>query len=329
MAINGVNSRPEEENVCNRIRFTMPDPALDKAIRIKVLAEQFDSYINSDTMQTLLNILDIDIKGLAEKYDFRRKKDGGICETQEIGRNFSLEEKKADLYPLFVKLGFMDINKPLSSEYSRILIMGASLEATYLRTEYSADWITPRVVSVDALSCFRPLNPVERTASCFQTDSDTEFGSASDSLISVFGLDRGKWQDAFCGDRNLNRISCIRTYPDQTDGHAFRVFAAPSTDSSDRRADTGDAIKHYMENAGLTPGESLLAVTSNMYCNRQFVQLAYQIIKSDFPVSLDIIGNYCGEKIVSAKVYDPCQYIQDLIATIDWITRFKRDLLSA
>lgn len=308
-------------------RFNMPDPALDKITRIRALAAQFDAFMDSDAMRALLDLLDTDISGISDKYNARRKKDGGIRETQEIAPLFSLEDKRRELYPLFAELGFFDINTPQSSEYSRILILGASLNSTYLKTKCSAGWITPRVVSTDGLSCFRPINPVERTASVFRTDSDTEFGAASDSFVSVFGLERNKWQDRFLGDRNLNRISCIRTYPEQKNGCAFRIFAAPSTQPSERRADTGDTILFYLENAGIQPGESLLAITSNRYCNRQFLQLAYQIMRSDLPVSLDIIGNYRDREIVTAEQYDPVQYLQDVIAMIDWINRFKKGII--
>ena len=45
------------------------------------------------------------------------------------------------------------------------------------------------------------------------------------------------------------------------------------------RADTADSLGFYVENAGVLPGESLLAVTSNRYCNRQFLQLAHYMVQ--------------------------------------------------
>ena len=103
----------------------------------------------------------------------------------------------------------------------------------------------------------------------------------------------------------------------------IHVFAAPSSEPSIRRADTGDTLKFYMENAGIQDGESLLAITSNRYCNRQFLQLAYQIIKENRRVGLDVIGNYSDEELGVLKGYDPYQYIQDVISIIDWIKRFR------
>ena len=307
------------------IRFTMPDPALDRSARIKDLTAQFDAFLASEAMRKLLELMDTDIEGLSCKYDARRKHDGGVRETQELSPCYSLEEKRKALYPCFKELGFFDIDRPKSPSYSRLLIMGASLHSTYLKTACSAAWITPQVLSVDGLACFRPLNPVERSASVFQTSSDTEFGAASDAIVSVFDLDRDKWQDRFTGDRNLNRISCIRTYPEEKDGCTFRVFAAPSTAPSERRADTGDTLRFYLEHGGIRAGETLLAITGNRYCNRQFVQLAYQILHTDSPVGLDVVGNYRGKEITTEEEYDPVQYLQIVIALADWIGRFKKD----
>lgn len=302
----------------------MPDPAQGKEARAKALMQQFDAFLGSGAMQTLLRLLDTDIHGIAEKYGARRKEDGSVFETQELKEDTSLEKNRDGIYECLRELGFFDISRPLSSDYSRILILGASLNNSYLRTKCSAEWITPGVSSVDGLACFRPINPIERTDNGFRTDSDTEFGAVSDSIVSVFDLERDKWQDDFTGNRNLNSISCIRTYPEKKHGCTFRVFAAPSTDAAIRRADTGDTLEYYLDNAGINPGETLLAITNNRYCNRQFIQLAYHIIRSDHPVGLDVIGNLGDRDIVNAETYDPLQYLQDVIAIIDWIDRFAK-----
>ena len=304
-------------------RFTMPDPAMDKMTQAGALTEQFDAFLKSDAMHNLLKLLDTDIAGLPQKYDMRKKSDGGVKESQEIKSDLSLEDRRYDIYQCFKELGFFDINSPNSPDYHRIIILGASLKSTYQKTEYSAKWITPKVVSVDGLTCFRPLNPVERKAGAFKTKSDTEFGAMSDSMEAVFGLNSDAWQDDFTGDRNLNRISCIRTYASNNDNCDFRIFAAPSTDAGVRRADTGDTLDFYFNKGNINSGETLLAITGNRYCNRQFIQLAYQILRSDIPVGLDVIGNYCGDEIASAENYDMIGYIQDVIAITDWIERFK------
>lgn len=308
------------------IRFRMPNPELDRADRKKKLKEQMDAFIRSDALKSLLDALGTDIDSISQRYNARAQKSGKVLETQEIVSLPELRSRKDELYPLFEAVGFFEINKPVSSDYTRILILSASLKTTYLKTVCSANWVTPKVITVDALSCFRPINPVERINTGCSIDSDTEFGCASDSLSEVFLIPPDRWEDDFSGDRNLNSISCIRRSRVTGEGPGVRVFAAPSSEPSIRRADTGDTLKFYMENGGIHDGETLLAVTSNRYCNRQFLQLAYQIIKEDRHVGLDIIGNYGDDELGMLKDYDPYQYIQDVIAMIDWIRRFENDI---
>ena len=308
------------------IRFRMPSPELDRAARIKELKEQTDAFIRSDALNALLDALDTDIDNISHQYNARAQKGGKVLETQEIASIPELNSRKDELYPLFEELGFFGINNPVSSDYSRILILSASLKTTYLKTVSSANWVTSKVISVDALACFRPINPVERVNTGCTIDSDTEFGCASDSLSEVYSIPSDKWADDFSGDRNLNSISCVRKSREEGDGPVIRVFAAPSSEPSIRRADTGDTLRFYLENGGIQDGEILLAVTSNRYCNRQFLQLAYQIIKEDRRVGLDIIGNYRDDELGMLKDYDPYQYIQDVIAIIDWINRFNNDI---
>ena len=304
----------------------MPSPKLDRAARIKELNEQTDAFIRSDALNALLDALDTDVDSILHQYNARAQKGGKVLETQEIASLPELNARKDELYPLFDELGFFGINRPISHDYSRILILSASLKSTYLKTSSSKNWVTPKVVSVDALACFRPINPVERINTGCTIDSDTEFGCASDSLSEVYAIPSGKWEDDFSGDRNLNSISCIRKSTEKGKGPLIRVFAAPSSEPSIRRADTGDTLKFYVENSGIQDGESFLAVTSNRYCNRQFLQLAYQIIKEDRRVGFDIIGNYRDDELGVLKDYDPYQYIQDVIAIIDWINHFEDDI---
>ncbi len=308
------------------IRFRMPAPELDRAVRIKELKEQMDEFKRSDALAALLDALDTDLDNISDKYNARAQKNGKVLETQEIASIPEIKSRKDELYPLFDGLGFFGINRPVSGDHTRILILSASLKTTYLKTKSSAKWVTPKVISVDALACYRPINPVERINTGCTINSDTEFGCASDSLSEIYSIPPEKWEDSFSGDRNLNSISCIRKSRAGEDGPAIRVFAAPSSEPSVRRADTGDTLNFYMENGGIQEGESFLAITSNRYCNRQFLQLAYQIIKEDRRVGLDIIGNYGDDELSVLNDYDPYQYIQDIIAMTDWIKRFENDI---
>ncbi len=304
----------------------MPSPKLNKKARIKDLCDQIDAFMDSDALKALFDALDTDADRISEMYNARSTGNGKVVEIQVIGSKPELDAKRDELYPLFSELGFFGINKPLSQDCSRIVVLGASLCSTYLKTKAAKKWITGKVNSVDALTCFRPINPVERVGD-FMPQSDTEFGCASEAFADVFDLGVGQWEDDFTSDRNLNGISCIRRFSGNENTPEFRIFAAPSSEPSKRRADTGDTLDFYLENGGITPGESLLAVTGNRYCNRQFLQLAYILIRDDHPIGLDVIGNSGDDDLERLKNYDPNQYLQDIIALTDWAKRLRNDFV--
>ncbi len=304
-------------------RFTMPDPSLPLPAILESLRGQFDEFLRSEALQALFALLHTDAGRLGRDYNGRAAANGAVRETMELSPSEALEKHRAELYPLFASLGFLDINRPIRGEHSHILILGGSLDACYDRTCCAARFADPETHCIDGLACYRPIHPGERAAASFPSECETEFGAMADSISAVFGQD---WTDAseiFAGDRNLNRVSCIRSR--KSGRRTYRVFAAPSTQPDLRRADTGDSLLFYLDHTPLTPGDSLLAVTNNRYCNRQFLQLAYQLLRTGRPVRLDIIGCIPDERITPPERYDPFQYLQDLIGILDWIDRFQRE----
>ena len=308
------------------LRFTMPDPMLPLQEQKNALKDQFDGFLRSDALEELFSLLHVDRQTFSKVYNGRRTGQGTVRETQEIERNTFLDECRAELYPLLDELGFMGINRPLCSENSRILVLGGSFDACYARTQYAARWVGPSTRFVDGLACYRPINPAEREGSIFSSSCETEFGAMRDSFADVFHLSPSSGKEEFRGNRNLNGISCVKTFGDSDDGRVCRIFAAPSTQPELRRADTGDSLLFYLREAALSPGDRLLAITHNRHVSRQFVQLAYQLMREEQPFRMDVIGCVPDERIVSAERYDPYQFLQDLIGLLDWIERFMREL---
>ena len=95
--------------------------------------------------------------------------------------------------------------------------------------------------------------------------ADTEFGVLSDALLQVLDRSGELYEDDFRTNRNINSISCIRTFTGHKDDYGLRVFAAPSAEPHLRRADTADTIRFYLANTQFQPRESLLFITKNLY----------------------------------------------------------------
>ena len=307
------------------LRFVMPDPALPCDRQIQLLRAQFETFLRSDALRALFDILRVDRASFSRVYNGRRAADGRILETQELAPAVSLEPHREAIYPLLEEMGFFTINKPLRADHSHLVVLGGSLEACYTRTRAAAAWMTPSVRCADGLACYRPIHPKERTGDARFFRCETEFGAMSESFASVFSLP-GAWEDAFHGDRNLNGISCVRTFSGPEDGRQYRVIAAPSSQPERRRADTGDSFLFYLRQTGLCPSDSLLVLTNNRYCNRQFLQLAFLMMQRERPIAFDIIGCTPDERVISRDRYDPFQFLQDLIGVLDWIELFVRAL---
>lgn len=303
-------------------RFVMPDPVLPRSEQLALLRRQFDAFLCSDALKELFALLEVDRASFSRVYNGRRLSDGRILETQELEPVRALDRHRERIYPLLEELGFLTINKPLTQDYSRLVVLGGSLEACYTRTKAAAEWMTPSVRSVDGLACFRPIHPKERTSNPELPSCETEFGAMAESFASVFSLPHA-WTDYFQGDRNLNSISCVRRLRDKQDGRQYRVFAAPSTRPELRRADTGDSVLFYLRQAKPCASDSLLFLTNNRYCNRQFLQLAWLLMKQESPLRMDVIGCTPDERVISRERYDPFQFLQDLIGVLDWIERFS------
>ena len=322
----------------------MPAPELKRDELLGLLRSQFHDFSESSALRELFAVLKVDRAEFSRIYNGRLLSDGRILETQELEPVAVLDRHRDEIYPLLEELGFLTINRPLEKGHSRLVVLGGSLEACYTRTKAAAAWQTPSVRYTDGLACFRPIHPKERRASVCLPACETEFGAMSESFRSVFSLPP-EWKDAFHGDRNLNSISCIRTFSsampsdshtpteegaesEMPGGRQYRIFAAPSAQPDLRRADTGDSFLFYLQQTALCPSDSLLLLTNNRYCNRQFLQLAFLMMKRACPIRFDIIGCTPDDRVVSREHYDPYQFLQDLIGVLDWIERFDRELFS-
>ena len=63
-------------------RFTMPEPALPMREQITELKEQFDSFLRSEALSELFEVLKTDRDSFKNTYDTRRMPDGKVRETR-------------------------------------------------------------------------------------------------------------------------------------------------------------------------------------------------------------------------------------------------------
>ena len=307
-------------------RFTMPDTSLPINEQRDLLREQFNKFLCCDAIKDILSILNTDLHEIKTIYNGRTLQGGKIRESMEFNDDNRLEKYRHELYAPLKELGSFDINTPISNKNSHIIILGGSLTSCYNRTNYALNWINKDTKQIDGLSCYRPISPKERKGISQDRMGDTEFNAMSYAFIQTFNLQESIITDEFVSDRNINRISNILTISNDNASEKdiiYRVLAAPSTEPNLRRADTSDTINYYLNNSKLDKNSSILAITDNRYCNRQFIQLASTMLNSNVSYYLDIIGCFRGDKITTIDNYNPYQYIQDTISLIDLIEKFN------
>ena len=311
------------------IRFTMPDTSLPIENQKQLLKEQFNEFIKCDAMSDILSILHTDIHDIKTSFNGRVLSSGKVIETLEFPNEKRLDKYRIDLYAPLKELGFYNINKPLSNNHSHITILGGSLTATYNRTKYATNWINKSTKHIDGLACYRPISPTERTGISKDIIGDTEFHAMSEAFKETFNLQSHNFTDDFTSDRNLNSISNIRIFSNVDSSQEdviYRIFAAPSTAPNLRRANTSDTLSFFLENGELNKDSSILAITTNRYCNRQFIQLATEMLNLDMSHYLDIIGSLDDAHISTIDNYNPYQYIQEVIAIIGLIEDFNKSV---
>ena len=303
-------------------RFKMCDTTLPIAKQKDLLKEQFSSLLKCDAMSDILSVLNTDLSSIGAKYDVRKQKNGIVRELQDIKQDNSLEKYRYELYPLFQELGFININTPTYKNHSHIIVLGGSLNSCHKRTSYVPNIIDKTTLYIDGLACYRPINPAEKKNLSHNLSCDTEFSAMTKAFIDTFSLENADITEAFVSNRNINSISNIRTFVTKSTP-TYKIWAAPSGNPDKRRANTADTLKFYMDNNDLSNNSSVVAVTGNINCNRQFIQLVYEMLSADTSFNLDVVGYRYGDNIEMSDNYKPSHYVQELIALINWINKFN------
>jgi hypothetical protein len=84
-------------------------------------------------------------------------------------------------------------------------------------------------------------------------------------------------------------------------------------------------LDFYLNTRDIAPSDKILLISTNRCCNRQFIQLAHEMLATDRLISFDIIGRLAGQEIATPDDYSPTHYMNEIVGTIDWIQRFKKD----
>lgn len=294
---------------------------------ISYINDIFDAFINSEALNEIFRILDTDINNLSDGYNARIRKNKTVIEPQLMSENRKLEKYRYELFPLFKELNLYNKNKTGLEDYTRIIVLAGTLDACNVRTGCAKKFVNSTTKRIDGLSCYRPINPIEREQTEYHCECDTEFGALSDAFVNCFGLGKTDYKDSFTTDRNINSITCIREFNDTYKGANVHIYACPSLQPDIRRADTGDCLLYYINNNTFDNSDKLLFMSQRRYCIRQFIQILFYMLKTEYMLPFDIVGNVSDDNLPTEDTYNLRYDLQELIAIIDWINRFRDEYI--
>lgn len=311
----------------------MPPSSEPREERIRLLNEQFEQFLSSETLKEYLAILDIrstdpkDILREMETYNTRKGADGLIYESQTAPLNAVLEANKPELFPIYDEMGLVSVNKPLpGDDFDKIIVLGGSANANYNRTAAVAGYLNENVGEVAALSCFRPIPQKERKNCSHPGPFETEVGAMHFAFTSLFELTEEPELESGNYPRNLNLAENIRTYHDES-GRKYRIFASPSQTDTERPG-TYDTIVHYLSNIGDGNAHRMLVITNNQYCNYQFIPFALALLECGRDnIDFDIVGCSDDDHLISPEKYNTNQFFGDIKSEIEWIINFRKSLI--
>lgn len=224
----------------------------------------------------------------AVHWDFRAGRERHETAPQPLDPEQELAVTEAAL-----ALGLGAELKPRLDHYTHVLVLGGLVASCLFRTRFAAEILAAgtRADHVTGVGGFRPLGPADLEAARLSGlhCGAFEIDAIEASLKRAFGID-GRPHIAEGGDphREPGRSWKVATY--ETGRMTVRAVAAPSSVPDRRRADTVDTCRFWADEiADLTPGDSVLVVTSAPYTAFQHCD-AIAHMGLPYGVAIDTVG---------------------------------------
>ena len=180
---------------------------------------------------------------------------------------------------------------PSRDQYRAILVLGGARLSCLLRTEWAGEILRAGVQTQDVvlLGSERPVAGSERDATdTYALGAPTEFDLFVAAGSAVFGYDPEAHSGRRHEDAHPNLSWEVREYPSAGPGRIL-VVSAPSSDPSNRRANSADTYAFYISRHHLARGEWLLLVTSAIYVPYQQLE-AIRVITVPLGIHIETVG---------------------------------------
>jgi hypothetical protein len=295
---------------------------------------RIDAWAGSDAMRSLVKAFGADCDRLvgsqlldwledfaSEKWDFRRGKERNLARTSD------LDPRQADLiFEAATALGLRAVRPPSSSRYDSVLVLGGLIRACIVRPRFVRSLIDAglRTDQVVALGGFRPLGGDEPTlASDLGFEADDEFWAMAQGMTRSFGISSQPLDETDPSLYGNYRWRVITWFVSPR----LHVIAAPSGAPEDRRANTADTYKFWVERMDVPAKSSVLVVTHQIYVPHQGTEAA-RVLGAQHGLTVETVGiDDASNDLGSAtQTFSPSNYLQEVRSAISSLRRFRAEL---
>jgi hypothetical protein len=267
-------------------------------IELPVFQSLIRSFNWQDMTEASLNERIDRLVDMSAEWDFRRRtaKTESMGTSNEATRWTSHGELLTEVQTQAAKLaadelGLSKSSFPNCKSYQSALILGGARLSCLLRTTWGAQVLEDgvSVENIVMLGSERPISDSERDATnTYAPDARTEFDLFVDAGREVFQYDKSSYEGERHDDESPNLSWEVRRYPWKKQNQVL-IISAPSDDPQNRRANSADTYKFYIEKEHLSAGDRLLLVSSPIYVPYQQLE-AIRVITIPLGIHVETIG---------------------------------------
>ena len=269
----------------------------------------------------------------SERWDYRRlqktqdQKTGENARWKVCNENITPEQEKAVADGVF-RLGLTGVQIPECKNFEFILVLGGARFSCLYRPQYAADLIKRGVIRAEGvalLSGMRPVLESEREATdTYAPKAETEYDLINTGGEKAFHLKKEYMEEKYHNE-NVNLNWAVRKYLG-TKEVPVASFSGPSSDPGNRRANSSDTYRFFLEKERVQPGSKLLLITSQIYVPYQQIE-GIRTLGIPYGLYIETVGfpTEWGKKLQG--MMETANYLQEIRSTIQAANRFINSVL--
>lgn len=221
-------------------------------------------------------------------------------------------------------LGLIGIDTPQKKDFDYVIALGGARYSCLYRPKYIRVLLQDNMIQtkkVILLSAMRPVLDSEREATnIYAPDALTEYDLINKGVEQVFSLKPEYYEERYHNE-NTHLNWAVRKYIHN--GVSIQSFSGPSSEPNQRRANSADTYKFFIEKENVVKGSRLLLVTSQIYVPYQQME-AIRVLGEPYDLHIETVGfppEWSGKL---QGMMEPENYLQEIRSVIQSIGRYLK-----